>query len=332
MEGHPVYIANDIESNHIKQEENVMNCPKCGRENTEYSKFCVQCGSQLSAEVQNETAPVPPSMPPQTVPQGNYMPYQPPMPPQKRFPAWLIVLIVIGALVVLAVLGTIGFIVGGSINSPSTESTASAASTVIEDDESITESKADNKTPVFEPIVLKGSGDKVISDVNIPEGSVYVKMTHSGSRNFIVKFHYGSGEYDYQLLSNAIGNYQGDCALSDKGKDAVENGTLEVKADGSWTVEFLPVTGTDSTKLSGKGDTVTKLITPPSALTKVKLTHDGERNFIVKIYAYNGSKYEYNLLANQIGAYSGETVATLNTGKQYYIQIKADGNWTIDLE
>ena len=167
--------------------------------------------------------------------------------------------------------------------------------------------------------------------VSIPPGSFYAVLTHSGSRNFISKLFYGEGEYDYQLLSNKIGNYYGMSAMNDLDGKEVTNGILEVKADGDWTIEIKRVSGVCEKELSGTGDYISGLISFASARHTVTLTHDGSRNFIVKILKENGGKHDYELLANKIGEYSGETVANLKSGSKYYVSVIADGNWTISI-
>lgn len=180
------------------------------------------------------------------------------------------------------------------------------------------------------PIKFQGHGDKVISGVNIPSGSFMVNLKHTGSRNFITRLYYGEEEYDYQLLSNEIGNYNGQCALTENSGLEIKDGILEVIADGDWTIEFTRVTGTCTLNVHGKGDKVTGLINATQSRYVVKLSHDGQRNFIVKVHLYNGKWYDYELIANEIGKYNGETIIALDKGKQYYIEVMADGNWTID--
>ena len=59
----------------------------------------------------------------------------------------------------------------------------------------------------------------------------------------------------------------------------------------------------------------------------ITLTHKGSSNFIVKIFKENG---DYESLINEIGNYSGQRIVTLKAGCKYYIEIRADGEWTID--
>ncbi len=181
------------------------------------------------------------------------------------------------------------------------------------------------------PIEFSGHGDKVINNVNIPFGSYYAELTHNGDRNFISKLYYGEKSYDYFRLSNEIGTCSLQVALYDNGNAAVNNGMIEVKADGDWTIKIKPVTGTTTTNVKGNGEIVTGLFTAKSSRTSVNLSHTGKSNFIAKVIKYNGTKrYDYESLSNEIGNYSGQTVVELTPGAQYYFYVRADGNWSID--
>lgn len=182
------------------------------------------------------------------------------------------------------------------------------------------------------PIVYSGNGDKVITGVNIPAGSYYAEYAHSGSRNFISKLVYGEKSYDNFRISNEIGNCSGQVALYDEGNVGVNDGILEVEADGDWKISFMPVSGSTTTNIKGTGERVTGLFTATTANTVVSTTHSGSRNFIVKAIKYNGTKsYDYESIANEIGNYSGEKLIRLEKGAQYFFYVRADGDWTIDL-
>ena len=185
-------------------------------------------------------------------------------------------------------------------------------------------------TVIFEPLVYSGTGDKVITGIDLPAGSFSITLKHSGSRNFITKFYYGDEEYDYQSLTNVIGNYSGTRALYEHGGAEVVDGMLQVRADGAWTVTINKITSSCTTNIEGFGTIVTGLFSVESGRHAITLTHDGTSNFIVKIFEENGGRYDYESLTNEIGSYSGQKVVTLESGRNYYIEIRADGNWTID--
>jgi hypothetical protein len=57
-------------------------------------------------------------------------------------------------------------------------------------------------------------------------------------------------------------------------------------------------------------------------------THSGSRNFIVNIYPMEGAFGE--VVFNEIGSFEGET--TFNFNGIGWVDIGADGNWTMDVE
>ena len=182
------------------------------------------------------------------------------------------------------------------------------------------------------PIVFNGSGDKVITGINVPAGSYYAEFTHNGKSNFISKLYYGEKSYDYFSISNEIGKCSGQVAFYDEGNAAIVDGYLEVEADGDWEIAIKPVSGTTTTNVKGAGEIVTGVFIATKSRVVATLTHNGKHNFIAKVIKYNGAKsYDYESLANEIGQYSGQKVVELTPGEKYYFYVHADGNWTIDL-
>jgi hypothetical protein len=118
--------------------------------------------------------------------------------------------------------------------------------------------------------------------------------------------------------------------LSEHGGKQVTNGMLQIKAKGDWTVTIKRVTETSTRNLKGQGTMVTGLFKVTGGRNVIRLTHDGSHNFIVKVYQENGGRYDYELLVNEIGAYSGEKIVNLKSGINYFVEIRADGNWTVD--
>lgn len=181
------------------------------------------------------------------------------------------------------------------------------------------------------PLIYDGAGDKVVNGIKLPKGNYYTKLTHDGSRNFIVRFYYGNGQYEYISLANKIGVYTGYSLLDDILGEAVTEGTLDIKADGNWTITIYEISETSGASVSEKGDYVTGVISGLSGRKTVTMTHNGSRNFIVRIYTYNAGKYGYTPAANKIGAYTGQISASFSSGSKYYFSVQADGGWTISV-
>ena len=182
----------------------------------------------------------------------------------------------------------------------------------------------------FETISYSGTGDKVISNVNIPAGSYSITLTHNGKSNFITKLHYGEKSYEYQLLTNEIGAYKGTHALEETKGKALKNGMISVDADGYWTITINRVSDTCTTNIKGYGDTVSGLIKATDTRFALNFTHTGKSNFIVHVYDKTDRTTSYSSLTNEIGNYSGEKIVNLTIGHEYFFYVVADGNWTID--
>jgi hypothetical protein len=79
-------------------------------------------------------------------------------------------------------------------------------------------------------------------------------------------------------------------------------------------------------QFSGRGDDVIVFESENGGLALFRITHAGESNFAVKLFAADGQYLD--LLVNEIGSYDGKRVAPIPAG-QYVLEITADGYWTI---
>lgn len=317
-----------------------VKCESCGaalKIDDESSVFtCEYCGTSLKL-VRNETPP-PPNPSAGQAPANNFNFQFPKYCTQivadiktnikkaARFarPIWIISFIAIFVIIVLSIV--IPVVAVNSRNQTTFGSNGSNSSS-----NSGNSSGSQLPSNPMEPIVYNGTGDKVVGGIKLSKGNYYTKLTHDGSHNLIVKFFYGSGQTDYVLIANKIGVYTGYSLLGDVLGVAVTDGTIDIKADGNWTITIYEISETSEKSVSGKGDYVTGVIGDISGRKTVKMTHDGSRNFIVKIYTYNGGRTGYSLAANKIGNYSGETSVSFKSGSYYFISIQADGDWTVSI-
>ena len=199
-------------------------------------------------------------------------------------------------------------------------------------------------TPTPEPVVMEfeGRGDKVVGPFHLPEGVVRYVASHSGSRNFVVKF---IGQND-ELSINTIGRYVGARAHQ------VENGNLiglvpgehrlQVEADGNWTLKLTlenPSSGVaPPLDTSDSGDQVITWILLKEGIYTLSAKHNGSRNFVVYLLAANGRHSE--LLVNDIGSYDGQKIIKVEKGLLglspppglYALTIEADGDWGVSIE
>lgn len=182
------------------------------------------------------------------------------------------------------------------------------------------------------PIEYSGSGDKIISNVNIPAGEYVATITVNSTRHYAVKFYYGQNDYDYELLVNNSGKtYKGTTFLKGGSTDAVTNGMFQIEAQGSWTIKVEKLTGTATFPISGNGDMVTGLFEGTGNREVFNIKYNSTRHHAVKIYKYNGAEYDYELLVNDSGkAYNGQVMAPTEKGAKYFFVVEGEGDWSIE--
>ncbi|WP_281654966.1 hypothetical protein [Eggerthella sinensis] len=84
----------------------------------------------------------------------------------------------------------------------------------------------------------------------------------------------------------------------------------------------------DPVTVSGSGADVVEI---PSSLAVclVEAQHDGGRNF--SVWSLDSNMENVDLLVNTIGAYSGTTTTGMGRGTAQYLEIEADGDWTVTM-
>lgn len=177
---------------------------------------------------------------------------------------------------------------------------------------------ADSKYGSFAPVTQTGSGDNIIT---LPAGATagIVTATHNGSANFSISVIDASNQSTGELLVNTIGSYTGTTAY---GFSAFGKGTsLQLTADGDWSVTIAPISAAPALAASGTGDAV---FLYDGKAGKLTATHSGTRNFVV--IEETGKAFSMGLLVNTIGAYSG--TVPLASGPSA-IAVTADGAWTL---
>ncbi|EPR75868.1 hypothetical protein ADILRU_1828 [Leifsonia rubra CMS 76R] len=243
---------------------------------------------------------------------------------QQKKIAW----IVTGSIILLAIIT--GAINGGNatnqpVNAPSAEQTtdtdtepvAEPAAEPAEETDTA-QNWADDTYGTFDTTTQSGAGDNLIT---LPEGASagIVTATHDGTSNFVINGLDASNTATGDLLVNTIGTYNG---ISVYGFNSfTEATTLEINADGNWTITIAPISTAPALATSGTGDGVYLFDGPAGKLTA---THNGSSNFVV--LEETGETFSLGLLVNEIGTYSG--TVPLSAGPSV-ISVQADGNWTL---
>lgn len=226
--------------------------------------------------------------------------------------------------IILATVYTAGFVAAvdsalpGAVQEAIEEAESAAGDTPAGDEPANAGAWADDSFGTFEPVTHTGTGDNLVS---LPAGATVgiVTATHDGARNFIINALDATNGSTGDLLVNTIGAYSGTSAF---GFNAMSDATtLEVNADGNWSIVISPVSAAPAFAASGTGDAVHLFDGDAGKLTA---THAGERNFIVM--EETGEAFSMGILVNDIGVYSG--TVPLSAGPSVLV-IRADGAWTL---
>jgi hypothetical protein len=196
-----------------------------------------------------------------------------------------------------------------------TEPTALPSATVLPTDTPL-------PSPTPEPVSFQGTGQDVTDRFTLGPGFYRAAIETSSTGYFGVKVYDATGNED--LLVNAIAPYQGVRPLFGPG-----DFFFEVDADGAWTitVEAAPPEPDAVTSLSGRGDHVSGLFTPPSGPATYTFTHDGDAYFGIFAQCAGGRE----MAQNEIGIVNNTTVVRFDEGPCVW-EVVANGNWTIRAE
>lgn len=172
---------------------------------------------------------------------------------------------------------------------------------------------------------FEGSGQDVRQGVQLDSGLTTVEATHDGESSFVVSLANDS-EVGGTFI-NAIGTFDGaQASLIDGGEYA-----LDIDADGDWTVSIAqPRVATGQSlpqSFEGEGPAVIGPV-DISGTVDASSEHDGRLSFIVEIFPQQGSSSE--VIFNDVGSFEGETTASFDGVG--WINVRADGSWSLDLE
>jgi len=178
------------------------------------------------------------------------------------------------------------------------------------------------------PMEFNGTGDSVVTGINLHAGHFYARFSHAGTGNFIVRFSHGTSS---SSLLNLIGVQSGYTLLSDFLRVPITNGALEIRANGAWTITIFEISRFSERNLQGTGHYVSGLIGGLSGRRSVSLTHNGSGNFIVRLYRYGGGTSGNQSIVNRIGVYQGDVMANFSAFNFYFFWIRANGDWTLSI-
>jgi len=180
-------------------------------------------------------------------------------------------------------------------------------------------------TPEPEPIILSGTHDSVV-DFKNPFGAAIAHIVGNYySSHFSVKSFNENGEI-IELLVNTSDSYDGIVPIDFI--NSQKTSRFEVSAFGQWSIEILPLSKARRIKvpgvIKGNGDDII-ILTGGNADTAHIVGNQADKLFSVRGYRENG----IDSLINTTDPYEGTIL--IETGI-FLLEIKAFGEWTIELE
>ncbi|MCI5524472.1 MAG: Ig-like domain-containing protein [Dorea sp.] len=173
-------------------------------------------------------------------------------------------------------------------------------------------------------ITYSGNGEDVIK-VNIPRGLYKVTSTHSGKSNFIVHGLDSSGD-TVEYMANFIGNGCSSAYIT----DALSYIEIEI-ADGPWTIKISEIDDGGTTKIKGRGDSISPFFyLSKKVYTVTSSAYSGDSNFIVHVIGSDGEIEGF--IANEIGVKTVRHTFTPPRAGYYFLDVEADqdADWMVD--
>lgn len=179
-------------------------------------------------------------------------------------------------------------------------------------------------------VVLRGRGSQVTPPFSLRSGLAIAELTHDGRSSFFTNLYDAAGDQVSADLGVRTGRAAGTTAFA---VPRTGDYYINLFADGRWTIRISqpsPVPQTDSREFSGQGYAATPLFQLSRGVKRLTLSHDGLRNFSVRLLNARGQSV--SLVVNVIGQFQGAKEVDLREGGVYLLDVNADGQWTIRVE
>lgn len=175
---------------------------------------------------------------------------------------------------------------------------------------------------------IEGSGGQSYIFNVLVGGMVKFVTENEGSSNFKVHVEDEAGNR-IGSVANHIGNFSGHQFLY------LEEGEyiLQVRSNGSWSIdieqpfihEFI-----EERVFNGNGSITIGPLTSKANRLEFLGEHKGDSNFMVAILDVFGNRLSGAF--NEIGEYQGNHITTNHPETIFYIDIRADGDWSIEIK
>lgn len=178
------------------------------------------------------------------------------------------------------------------------------------------------------PVELSGTGDQVTKPFALTGGLAVLRVECPSCKgNFIVEL-LDDNQQVKDVVANRVGAYSGSRAAGVQAGDHV----LLVGADAPWRVEITQPRDQQAAELpqsaTGSGDRVVGPFAADKTVA-VRATHSKGNDFVLTVLDAKGRAQD--LVFNETGAFDGAAVAQMTSAGPYYINVTADGDWTLEL-
>lgn len=179
-------------------------------------------------------------------------------------------------------------------------------------------------------IELAGQGRQASAKFNLAPGVCLLEVDNDGEGNFIVRLLDENGQ-EIDTPVNQIGPFKGQTSFA---IDGARQYLLNVESSGNWTAKLSqprPQAGQSlPTTLEGAGYQATPFIQLDTGLVVFKLNHNGQGRFKVRLADRNGNTIDH--LVNELGEFAGSKPVSIEQPGLYYLNVSADGDWSIDVQ
>ena len=177
---------------------------------------------------------------------------------------------------------------------------------------------------------FRGTGDQLLDPITVHTGLLVLGATARGDAHFAVEVRGPDENGPRELLVNTLGFYAGGRVMPVKAGSY----RIQIESSGEWELFVEQPVAQDAMappiERDGTGDLALGPFLLPTRPILATVTHRGASNVMVSLLAVDGA--HRSLLANEIGEYHGATRICLTQDGMYFVDVRADGDWTLSIK